>query len=480
MSMVTIRMVCALAASTLASGVADSVRAAVPCVADAQGAQGATGGASLVVDGATIVDVEQGKLLQNQRVLIVGNRIQAVGDMGVVKMPNGAQVVNAKGKYLLPGLWDMHTHVGDMLGDPSLPDSFYRANYPRYIANGITAIRDMAQRWPGGADSFRVWQRDVLAGRRVGPRSVGPSADLGTPVMITNGDEARIVVDSLKAAGDAFIKYHDSYGDRGIFFAVLREARKADIPVVGHIPASVTNIEAADSGMRSIEHVSEQRCGGEAGIPEPGVDSAALDAACAPVAQAYLRNGTWLTPTLVAYWLGQPVFRLNSSEDAPPAEHDEKYWESLLRPWRTLRRLGVRNFLAGSDWITRIAEEHYGPEYLPGLSAREEIVLLTGAGLTPLEALQAATRNPAIFFSATDSLGSVASGKLADLVLLDGDPLADITNVLKLWGVVANGRYFDHAELVAMDPDAFMPERGFVAPYLTRTSDTERAADSPP
>src|SRR5690606_805663 len=151
--------------------------------------------------------------------------------------------------------WDMHVHI-DAPGsdDLALQDSLYRATYPRFIAHGVTGIREMAQRFPGGADSFRVWQRDVLAGQRVGPRAVGPSADVtyGNRLRVAGPADARRVIDSLHAAGDAFVKYHDDKGNPEIFFALAHEARRVGIPLVGHVSVDVSNVAASDSGMRSI------------------------------------------------------------------------------------------------------------------------------------------------------------------------------------------------------------------------------------
>jgi imidazolonepropionase-like amidohydrolase len=247
--------------------------------------------------------------------------------------------------------------------------------------------------------------------------------------METPEDISR-VMDSLKAAGIAFAKFHGSPGNPDLFFAIMREARRVGIPVVGHIPPAVTDVEASDSGLRSVEHVEENhQCWPDWPMP---LDSAAADARCAPVAQAYVKNGTWMTVTLAgAKWVDRNV---------PEAQ----------RFVRMMRRLGVTRFLAGTDWVTAYMSRE--PNFRPGVSAVEEIMLIAEA-LTPLEGIQAGTINPAKFFKATDSLGTVAPGKLADLILLDGNPLADIRNMMALRAVVANGRYFDRAALDDLDPE---------------------------
>jgi hypothetical protein len=260
--------------------------------------------------------------------------------------------------------------------------------------------------------------------------------------MIRNSrHDAVRVMDSLAAAGVRFIKFHADGAPRELFFTILREARRVGLPVVGHVSVHVTSVEAADSGMRSIEHAySSHPCFPRTlyfVLDTATIDTVATEERCAPAVAAYLRNGTWVTPTAV-------LFALSSFPRGRPQV------QSFLR---TTRRLGFDRFLAGSD---ATPDGWYGP---PGSLLLEELVILAKSGLTPLEALQTATLNPAKFLGATDSLGSVAPGKLADLVLLDANPLADIRHVTRIHGVVANGRYFDRVTLDTLDPGRLSPER---------------------
>ncbi len=380
---------------------------------------------SVVFDGVTVVDVEEGKLVPNQRVVIAGNRIQTVGMVDAIEMPQGVQVIAAQGKYLIPGLWDMHAHVDDDAGQL----------YPQFIAYGVTGIREMAQR---GAlpDSFATWQREVMAGTRAGPRGIGPSVDLNNVPTIATPEDARRVIDSLKVIGVAFAKYHGTGNnvaldnDRDLLFVVLREARRVGLPVVGHVPTALTNVEGADSGMSSIEHINVDKECWQA--VSNGDDSAAVMAQCTRVAEAYLRNGTWITPTAVVFY---QLFA-----------NDEVRRQAIRTYVQALHRLGVRRFLTGTDYALSLELGRF-PEHHPGLSVHQELAYLAGDGLTPLEALQAATLNPARFLGATDSLGTIKSGKVADLVLLDTNPLADITTTTTILAVMANGRYFDRAAL---------------------------------
>jgi hypothetical protein len=409
--------------------------------------------AVLAFKGVTIIDITDGRLVPGQTVVVAGNRVQAVGSMDKVRVPVGAYVVDARGKYLIPGLWDMHAHTEmPTIKNLAFQDSLYRKWYPAYIAHGVTGLREMVPRFPNGADSFLVWQRDVMDGKRVGPHAVGPSADLYYKIQFDTPADAARIMDSLNAAGMAFVKWHDPFGNRKLFFAAAREARRAGLPFVGHVPRTVTNVEAADSGLRSIEHVGENH---QCWDTDPTAlwDSVAAEQRCGPVVNAYLRNGTWVVPTLVVYsYVLAPdqqirdknVFRRLTFRAFPDAQ----------RFVRMVHRLGVRNFLVGTDCAAEVLRLWgLGRVCHRGLSVLEELGLLVGSGLTPLEALQAATLNPAKFFGITDSLGTIAPNKLADLVLLDANPLADIYNVMSIRAVVANGRYFDRATLDTLDPE---------------------------
>jgi len=413
-------------------------------------ARAALGPLTLAFTGVTVIDVTDGRLLPQQTVVLTGNRIAAVGPAPQVLVPSGAQVIDARGKYLIPGLWDMHAHT-EFPGsdDIALQDSIYRQSYPVYVANGVTGIREMAQRFPNGADSFRVWQRAVLAGQRVGPRAVGPSADLSYELEIATPEDARRIVDSLQAAGDAFVKYHGEPDARDPFFALAREARRVGLPLVGHVSALVTNVEAADSGQSDVEHAAENRQCSEPDDSMQPWDSAAEAKQCGPVATAYLRNGTWITPTLVVYH-----YAFKNRDDVI---------REMTRVVQILHHLGVQRILAGTDCAAEVLQSWgVDPVCHRGVSLLEELVWLVGAGLTPLEALQAATLNPAKSLHGTDSLGTVAPGKVADLVLLDADPLVDMRNVMKIRAVVANGRYFERAALEAMDPEGVLVAKGYL------------------
>lgn len=184
----------------------------------------------------TVIDVTTGQRLAGQTVVIAGNRIQAMGPANHVRLPKGTQQVDARDKYLMPGLWDMHVRVDEEVGF-----------YPRFIAFGVTGIREMLQHFRPGASAFRLWQRDVRDGSRIGPRSVGPSA--GNYWLGLQTEDVPRVVDSLKAAGEAFFVFDQKYPDmRDLYLTILRETRRVGLPVIGDIPPDVTGVEASDIG----------------------------------------------------------------------------------------------------------------------------------------------------------------------------------------------------------------------------------------
>jgi imidazolonepropionase-like amidohydrolase len=427
------------------------------CVFNQVAAQQAATRGSLALKDVTVINVGDGQLHPGQSVVIAGNRIQAVGPVQQIVIPPGARVVEAKGKYLIPGLWDMHTHMDEHV-----------ELYPRFIAHGVTGIREIAQRFRNGIDSFRVWQREILAGTRVGPRVAGPSADLtdnslGGRIRIKTPDDAVRILDSLKAAGVTFVKYHDSYGDPSLYFAILREARRVGLPLIGHTPLKVSEAEATDSGQRSIEHIIENHtCWPVWKIrTQDSVTTAAARERCAEMARSYIRNGTWFTPTIVIAVYVDQEFLVGRQVEI---DDDIQGFIGMMRSH------GVTRFLAGTDANTQGKYRKAGLQ--PGISLLQELWFLAESGLTPLEALQAATLHPAQFFEATDSLGTVVPGKLADLVLLDGNPLADIRNVMRIRSVVANGRYFDRAALDALDPEGMAQIAALTASPLNAKAST--------
>ena len=412
----------------------------------------------------TTVDAELGTSRRDMNVIADGPRITAVGPAASVRVPRGARVVDGSGKWLIPGLWDMHVHTAFPSG---------RLMLSLYVANGITGVRDMG----GDFATIRRWRDEIATGALVGPRIVasGPYLDGHAPPIphfeVHTADDARLAVDSLAALGVDFVKVHSAL-PRAAFFAAAREARAKHLFVAGHLSPYVTITEASDSGQRSLEHLL-----GFVNVctPAESVAFAAIDAlrrivfnTCTsrdqrPIYEHLASNGTWVTPTLATAWEfavlpkhevpGDSLSRFVSDSlrdylvqifDPPPAipANGDVLGRQMFAKRRALvlalHNAGVR-LLAGTDAPMRNVP--------PGFGLHEELLELTRSGLTPAAALRAATYEPARYFAALDSSGTIAPGKLADLVLLDADPLADIANAHRIAAVFTRGHVYDRAAL---------------------------------
>jgi imidazolonepropionase-like amidohydrolase len=421
----------------------------------------------------TVVDVVNGVLVPGQNVVVRGGRIVSVGDTLAVSVPPRAEVVDGRGRFLIPGLWDMHVHA---LFNAEVARTFL----PAFVANGVTGVRDMG----GKLDVLRAARWAVLAGTLVGPRIVAAGVILDGPLPVDSAvslavatpEAGTAAVDSLARAGADFIKVYTLL-PRDAYFAVLREAARLHLPVAGHVPAGVTTLEAADSGQRSIEHLRDE------------VDPlcvAATAPACTRLLEVLRLHRTWLVPTLV-------VLRVKAILDDSSLVRDARLgtvpalvrnaWEAIRagkqdRPpayWREKRtRFFGELALTGAAWrdsVPLLAGTDAGGLYTyPGSSLPDELVQLVRAGLTPAGALRAATLAPAEYLGATDSLGTVAVGKVADLVLLGADPLADIGNTRSVAAVVLRGRLFRRAALDSLVTPA--PPTGRALPDTPAVRDT--------
>ena len=447
----------------------------------------------LVFTHVTVLDMTGAPAQPDMAVVIAGERITELGRSASVRMPPDAQVVDATGKFLIPGLWDMHVHW------------FHQDYLPLFLANGVTGIRMM---W--GMPFHSLWRREIEQGTLRGPRMIisspivdGPRPIWPGSIAVKDADEGRQLVGRMKQDGADFIKVYSRLTREG-YFAIADEAKKQGIPFAGHVPDNVSPMEASDAGQKSIEHFTgvlvacsareeELRNGREEAWSKtpPGrafpdraslrpLNRLTLDTFSPEKANAlfarFVQNHTWQCPTLVAQrnmafiqdpaihddprvrymppglasgWDPAGDFRLKdrTQEDVELARTVYRKNKELIGP---MRRAGVE-FLAGTDAIN--------PYCFPGFSLHDELTLLVEAGLSPLEALQAATLNPARYLGKDKDLGTVEKGKLADLVLLEASPLADINNTRKIDAVVFNGKLLPKPELQKMLADLEAPTK---------------------
>jgi imidazolonepropionase-like amidohydrolase len=432
-------------------------------------------GAALAFTHVTVIDVSGGPAQPDMTVVTDKGYIVAVGSSAGLRPPAGAKIIAARGKYLIPGLWDMHVHT--VFGD-WLPRN-ERVTLPLFVANGVTGVRDMG----GDLAVLKEWRAAIATGRLLGPRMIiaGPMLDGPVPrfpssAPVATPADARRIVDELQAQGVDFIKIQ-SLVPRDGYFAAADEAKKLGIPFVGHVPDAVRASEASDSGQKSIEHftgifegastIEDQLITGPKSL---GVNVKTFDPERARrLVELMAKNQTWQVPTLVwerGQWLVDDIDKTHDplTKYAPHAWKD-RTWPMFVReimegmdtdplPVRrhfvqmeldmtlAMFRAGVP-FMAGTDTAA-------GVHVFPGFSLHEELALFVKAGLTPLQALQTATLNPARFLGRVADMGSVAEGKVADLVLLDANPLDDINNTRRIRGVLLAGRYFDRAALDRM------------------------------
>jgi imidazolonepropionase-like amidohydrolase len=431
-----------------------------------------------------VIDTKGGSVEQDMTVVIVGDRITVLGKASNVKPPKAAQVIDGRGKFLSPGLWDMHVHIfNNPSGRP--PNDWY---FPLFIANGVTSVREM---WTKLESMKYVaeWRQNFVQGLFAGPRiaAVGTTLDGPAPIWpntdsVTTPDQARQMVRRIKAAGVDFVKVYDKLG-REEYFAIANEAKKQGLPFAGHVPYALDAGEASDAGQRSMEHLNmllescstkEQELQNAEKTWNEEEEKLMLDTLdgqkCRRLYAKLAANHTWQVPTLVkerryfdadvSHVLGDPRLQYIPREEqatwrAYVARQQKltersrylrnQEWEARFKLIGEMRAAGVQ-FLAGTD---------VGNAYIfPGFSMHDELALLVQAGLTPGEALKTATYNPAEFLGMVDRLGTVEKGKLADLMLLDGNPLDDINNTMKIQAVIINGKYFDRTALDKLLADA--------------------------
>ena len=427
----------------------------------------------------TIIDATGAPAQPDMTVVISGNRITALGKSNAVTVPANAVVTNATGKFMIPGLWDMHQHT------------FTEKNklLPLYtlwldIVNGITGIRDMGDHGTPTADDDRPffdnfeWRQAVAAGSVIGPRLVTPGALLeGAPsrrkgwIEIANAAQGREAVDFLTKWGVDFIKVHNNLS-RESYFAIADEAKKLKIAFAGHVTNTVSVAEASDAGQKSLEHLQGILVGCSTQEPEmmkalqvEGVEHALVthgkeilatysDAKCKELFAKFVKNDTYICPTLIRERLTPYSMTDPGMEYLSPTIR-----EDIAGPGNRFKQedLPVLKMLHAAHYRVVKEMQEAGVKLLVGTDARvygydthNEMVEMVAAGLTPMQVLQAATRTPAEFFGKLDLMGTIEKGKIADLVLVDANPLESIGNASKIWSIVLNGLLLDRNALDRM------------------------------
>ena len=436
----------------------------------------------LAITHVTVIDCTGKPAQPDMTVIITGERITALAKAKDVAVPEGAQVIDGTGKFLIPGLWDMHAHWYG-------PES--KAYLPLFTANGVTGLRIM---W--GWSGPLAWRKEVADGSLLGPRLVvagnlvdGPNPTWPDSTVVTNEKEGRNAVQATKKGGYDFVKVYGGLPTEA-YSAIAEEAKKLGMPFAGHVPGSVGAARASDMGQKSIEHLwdvgfacsgkeEEQRTAYLADLAKsPPTEQLSLytrhvaksldsydEKKAAALFARFVKNETWHVPTLTMWRSGAYLGDKQFTEDPrlkylPPATRE--YWAQVVkddahkatdleRVFRkhlalvgSMHKAGVP-LLAGTDVDN--------PFCFPGFGMHDELALMVEAGLSPMAALQTATSNPAKYLGREKDLGTVEKGKLADLVLLDADPLTDIKNTKKIAIVIVGGKLLTRGTLDKMLAD---------------------------
>jgi imidazolonepropionase-like amidohydrolase len=445
----------------------------------------------LVLNHVNVIDVRDGRISKNVALVIKDGKISQTISSGAAPSAN-AVVLDARGKFAIPGLWDLHYHFDD--SEPGLRE------YNLLIANGVLGIRDMGDK----PEKIFPARDEVASGRVLGPCIIacGPIIDGPQPtnpplsVSVSGPADARATVRRIQAMGSQCVKVHDGV-PLDAYHAVADEARRVGLPLVGHVPVRVHVREAVKAGQRSIEHqiglrgastvedevmelertndvfAEAMRTRNFPLIPESIAKKGNYvldhldDERTHDLFRTFARNRTYLCPTLVTDYALTYVDDLNAKDDPRmkyiPARQRE-WWNperGMLTRYRTpayiafrkrqyattlrlvpvAQRDGVR-FLAGTDSTL--------PFIYPGFSVHDEMAQFVKAGLSPLQALQTATLHAAAFLGLEDSAGTLEKGKDADIVLLDANPLQDIKNTKAISAVVVHGRLVRREDLDGM------------------------------
>jgi imidazolonepropionase-like amidohydrolase len=425
----------------------------------------------LVLRGGTLVDVASGKEISDRTIVIRGERIEQVGS-GNTPIPEGARIIDANGKWIVPGLIDSHAHAEN-------PDE---TPFSLYLANGVTTIRN-----PGGNITvLRLTRERLLSGELIGPRLFfsGPLLDGVPPVwpdmslLVDTPQRARSAVNFLADQGVDFVKVYNNVKEPELR-AIIEAAKERGLPVAGHIPRSMTMSHAIELGITRLEHIRvtgrEMLSPDEAekidplplGRREPllwerfDLQSEKMQALVQRLARSKIfldptliiaevtevpnldadrndPNNQYLPPTVLerAFNLKNPIYELPADLQAAGIEafHKQEKFVGLCN------QAGVK-IIAGTD----------GPgigSLLPGFGLHRELELLVASGLRPWQALRAATLTAAEALGKDDRLGTLEPGKLADMVVLDADPLEDIQNLHQIHLVVQGGKTYQRDALL--------------------------------
>lgn len=443
---------------------------------------------NVAITNVTVIDVERGRAIPAQTVLISGSRIAQVEGRTRPRDLANARVIDGTGKFVMPGMFDMHAHV-NLSGRPTTIEM------PLFIANGVTGLRVMAAdcrmprpNLPGCLEQYQQWRREIEAGTLISPRLLqlaswpvngarGITDSMPSFFKAQSADDGRQLARYFKERGVDLIKVYQDIPRDG-FFGLAEEARKLDVPFAGHDPTALSVLEVSNAGMRSIEHArlflnecwegsAAWRKGALMGptmLRRAQIDRHDVKL-CNDVFRTMAKNRTWYVPTHLtrkmdafaddsAYrqdartryipkpqlfrWAMDAMGMVRSDSSRAGRQAFMDYYYKGLELTHAAFRAGVP-IMMGTD---------AGDSYVfPGFSVHDELEELVKAGLSPAEALKVATLNPAEYLGRTSDFGTVQKGRYADLIVLDANPLESVSNTKKINMVLFNGKVLTRAEL---------------------------------
>ena len=456
---------------------------------------------AIVIESVNIINVDKGTV-SSKSVVIYNNKIVQIVDNKDISVPESALIINGHGKYLIPGLWDMHVHL-------TFTEKLENTILPLFVASGVTSVRDVG----GQIDKVLSLRHKSETTKAVAPRIFlgGPLLD-GAPrvydgydqshsdisVALNTIEDAKLQVDLLAEQGVDFIKTYEML-PADIYRAVINRAKYHGLLVTGHVPLSMTVSEASDAGLNSMEHLHGLifSCSSESDLLlnlrrkllREGRDETSSGAGarlrgkihslqnwralktfdkekCSNIIERLAANGTWQIPTLNMF---ESIYNPGFVTDMLEQDAFLLLPDSVQTEWRKRAKLHLglnSSELRGHfQWIfDRVREMNQRgvkimagtdaplPLVMPGFSLHQELEVLVKAGLTPFEALRAATLIPAQYFKLDDKLGKIEEQMWADLVLLSKNPLEDIRNTRSIEAVIKDGIFYNVPEIYNIGP----------------------------
>ena len=435
----------------------------------------------LVLQSVTVIDTYSGNLSENQSIAVIGDSIAAILNDESAKIWKAKKKVNASGKFVIPGLWDMHVHFGG--GDSLITEN--KNLLPLYIANGVTTVRDCSA---DISPAVFEWKAEVNKGSLLGPNifSSGPKIEGINSIWPGDqeiGDEAglELALDSLETVQADFVKITDNTLSPELFELAVKKAHERGYKVSGHIPFSLKATDLAKQGMSTVEHMSYML---KAGSPEESaiiekyklkeLDYASANKAlydsfndqyALSIYKELKGSSTAVVPTLI----GTRITSFLDEDDHLADEQLQYLGKGLIKTydWRVQRanKANEEEIVArkerynklvslipiikssGMDIIAGTDAGFLNSYIYPGSALHEELKIFVNAGLTPLEALQTSVINGPKFFGLLDQYGSVENGKKADLLLLNSNPLENIAATSDIFMLIRQGQSFSKQDL---------------------------------